>query len=881
MTPRVAVVVPVHGHPALVNEALASALDPAAPDIAVVAVNDGCPHAQTRDALAGWRSAAPDRVHVLTQANRGLSAARNAGVAHALAAWPSVEAVYFLDADNRLDPAAPAVFRRTLDDHPLADWFYPPFDMFGLGRNAHALGGFDAALLAGGNPIEAGSLVRRRLFDAGLRFDEDLRAGYEDWDFWLSAAGRGYRGRPFDCGVLAYRKRPDSMLSRAHARDAELRAHLVRRHRWLFARDNLARLASREAPRLVLVEDDAAWTVTDAATRAATAIPEQVDLLLQAAARPAEIRAPAFWCLARPGAWEALADRRLLTSALWHLQRGLMEAEVATLRLQAARDGQMRSETRAKADRPVFPPAYDTAATPAETRWEHDRRKAARAAERRRLAEADLVLVEAATLTAFAFPRPRADGTGSPTTPLQRASVAETVFDLPDLPAPAGEGLETRAAALVDRIAAQAPRRDALAGYASWRAAPDIPGPAELEATIRTHTLGGPALMLPAEDDRPRIGFVLPVFQYGGVEKCAVMLAGALRGLGWSPSLFVCGDRPLTGADWMTRAFDAVHMLHRDGLPDWHGPRYLGTGMARPPDAELGIDLGAPLAAMDAVVSTGWPVIFPLLRALQDKGVVTLSWEHLVETSPHGVPYGSPFLALGHEAVLDMILTCSAGLADWLAAQGVPRDKLLALPNGPGFPADAAALAAGGSARADRLVSGRLSVGFLGRIDRQKGADRFAALAAACDDLPIDFSVTGAPVLGTADPVAFPARVALHPPAQTPAELDAAYARLDVLVLPSRDEGLPLTLLEARRAGVIPLATRVGSVPEAVADGETGLLVDPADPVPALRAALVRLLGDSALRQRLAVPDAMPDTRWPANAATLDAALRPLIASRR
>jgi glycosyltransferase involved in cell wall biosynthesis len=73
----------------------------------------------------------------------------------------------------------------------------------------------------------------------------------------------------------------------------------------------------------------------------------------------------------------------------------------------------------------------------------------------------------------------------------------------------------------------------------------------------------------------------------------------------------------------------------------------------------------------------------------------------------------------------------------------------------------------------------------------------------------------------------------------------------DAVVLPSRREGLPLALLEAMALGRAALATRVGGVPEALRDGETGLLVPPEDPR-ALAHALDRLLGDPPLRARLA-----------------------------
>ena len=72
----------------------------------------------------------------------------------------------------------------------------------------------------------------------------------------------------------------------------------------------------------------------------------------------------------------------------------------------------------------------------------------------------------------------------------------------------------------------------------------------------------------------------------------------------------------------------------------------------------------------------------------------------------------------------------------------------------------------------------------------------------------------------------------------------------DVFVLPSRFEGFPLVLLEAMLAGLPVVATDVGSVAEAVQDGETGLLVPP-DDVQALNEALHTLLDDPDLRRKL------------------------------
>jgi glycosyltransferase involved in cell wall biosynthesis len=71
----------------------------------------------------------------------------------------------------------------------------------------------------------------------------------------------------------------------------------------------------------------------------------------------------------------------------------------------------------------------------------------------------------------------------------------------------------------------------------------------------------------------------------------------------------------------------------------------------------------------------------------------------------------------------------------------------------------------------------------------------------------------------------------------------------DLSVMSSITEGLGSSVLEAMACGRPVVATRAGGLPEAVEDGETGLLVPPRDDA-ALEAAIVRLLEDAALRER-------------------------------
>ncbi len=82
-------------------------------------------------------------------------------------------------------------------------------------------------------------------------------------------------------------------------------------------------------------------------------------------------------------------------------------------------------------------------------------------------------------------------------------------------------------------------------------------------------------------------------------------------------------------------------------------------------------------------------------------------------------------------------------------------------------------------------------------------------------------------------------------------DLPSLYAATDIFTLTTWGwEGLPLTVLEAMAAARPVVATRAGGIPEAVLDGQTGLLVERRDAL-GLAAALKRLADDPTLRQQM------------------------------
>lgn len=81
--------------------------------------------------------------------------------------------------------------------------------------------------------------------------------------------------------------------------------------------------------------------------------------------------------------------------------------------------------------------------------------------------------------------------------------------------------------------------------------------------------------------------------------------------------------------------------------------------------------------------------------------------------------------------------------------------------------------------------------------------------------------------------------------------IESLYREAAVFVLSSRYEGMPLALLEAQALGVPAVAFDCPTGPREIVSAETGIVV-PAEDVPALAQAIVRLLRDPALRARMA-----------------------------
>ncbi|HEX8374565.1 MAG TPA: glycosyltransferase family 4 protein, partial [Geminicoccaceae bacterium] len=427
-------------------------------------------------------------------------------------------------------------------------------------------------------------------------------------------------------------------------------------------------------------------------------------------------------------------------------------------------------------------------------------------------------------------------------------------------------------------------RRDSGRGQ-GWRRDARL-RPTQSHLIARKLAESGPIYPLVAPPSRPQIGFLLPVAAFGGVERVVANYALACRARGYGTHLFVTAYREARLAPPFAEAFDTVAFAGSTMEGRWQGEQtYFG---AAPSNWALHGDrrdaLGL-LAPMDAILNTHATDGHAVMAQLRRLGVRTLAGLHLVERDALDRPMGNPHLALAYEHAYDKLVVISRDLADWCVGQGVPASKLVLAPNAPSYPAGPGAVERALRARAAPKAAGRpLNVLYAGRLDAQKGVDRLASIVrtARLAGLPLAWKVVGKAVL-EAGPSLPELEGLLEPPALTPAGLDRLYAWADVVVLPSRFEGVPLVILEAQRFGCVVIATDVGAVGEAVLDGEDGLLVrDTADHlvVAGFVERLARLARDPAgLLATLARGAAVraSGVTWEANLAPFLAALDELV----
>ncbi len=241
----VSVIIPCYNPKPYLLESVASARAQTIAPVEILLVDDGTDDAVAREIV----SRAADQVdHCITQPNRGLAAARNAGFCAA-----SYSLVVPLDADDLLEPDYVVTCLEALKASPDAAFAYTDYRVFGLSRYIERLPDYNLYHLINRNILTYAAVIRKSDWEQVGRYDETLTRGYEDWEFWLRLGLRGRFGVHCREVKFAYRKHGPSLFDTARAHHDEIVSYIRSKHPELCDYDARAAIKALWAPAVCIV----------------------------------------------------------------------------------------------------------------------------------------------------------------------------------------------------------------------------------------------------------------------------------------------------------------------------------------------------------------------------------------------------------------------------------------------------------------------------------------------------------------------------------------------------------------------------------------------------------------------------------------------------
>lgn len=807
-SPELAVIIPVYKQPGLLVEALESIIAQRTRyQVRVVVIDDGCPFSQTSAIAQAYVSAFPGAIFHLRRANGGLSAARNTGIDFALDAWPHLRAIYFLDADNRIAPLflerAMSALERAPDS---VGWIYPDIDTFGVSCGHDTSGRYSVLFHLSEGLCEAGSLVRRSVLDTGIRFDEAMKLGFEDWEFWLQAIENGFGGQHLPNSGFKYRRRFESMLTNSERNRDQILSYIRNKHKTLYSAKILLKLEHEEMPRYCLVTEKSAYRFSDPTRRGTPMDSNSIWLsLLDLASDRGRVCFPPYMLYCSEADIDFLARQGLAHGLLCELEHHLNEVNLAGVIVDFNQpDGKYKLTT------------LDESASKSHIRDA-------------------LLLAATSDLLCDCIMDKSSDWLTSITGTTPQPTIRLLLLSLPasmDHPLAADRRVYDLAST-IDRLHAlhrrlPPPRRPWRSfGFRRRNASHAI-----LQSELKT----GP--VFPVDPNARNIAFILPLAEFGGVEKVAVNYAMAAHARGHRCHLFVFEAMDAFIPSEYRCAFDTITFLNDTFIARSLQPnsgesrvaytKYLGTAPSRwaiEGDHRRALGL---LIGMDVVVAMHSYEAHGLMGKLRHAGVSTFVGLHIADEHPMGYPTGHPLYMLPFEHSYDGVLVISEAMARWCIGHGVPKQKVIVVPNAPAYEADPAMIKMALERRREAHRTDTLNALFLGRLDYQKGLSRLREMVVTSvhTGMRLNWRIVGKAVVHDCIQDLAGLEPMIEPPATTDRELDALYSWADIVVLPSLYEGVPLTILEAQRFGCVVIATDVGAVSEVVRSGYDGVLVD-------------------------------------------------------
>ena len=231
----VSVIIPCYNQAEFLEEAVSSVAVQTYANWECIIVNDGSKDKTTEIANKLISHYSGKKIRLLEKVNGGLSSARNAGISIA-------KGEYFipLDADDKLKNDFIEKTLKIIEMHPKVGFVYSNIQHFGNRSDVFILPEFNAeTLINRDNIVCVCSLVIKEVWEQVNGYNEKMKEGYEDWNFWIGAVEKGWLGYRINETLFNYRKRNTSMLTDSNKKREKLFATIVLNHQALYSDETI------------------------------------------------------------------------------------------------------------------------------------------------------------------------------------------------------------------------------------------------------------------------------------------------------------------------------------------------------------------------------------------------------------------------------------------------------------------------------------------------------------------------------------------------------------------------------------------------------------------------------------------------------------------
>ena len=233
LNPIISIIIPCFNYGRFIEEAIRSVLAQTFKNYEIIIIDDGSTDSHTIKTLDKIRKQ-HHQIKIIYQPNGHISNARNNGIKASKG-----EFVLPLDADDTLEPTMLEKCYDVISKESKLGFVYTYVNYFGNEDFVWKNQEYNFYDLLWANHPSVCSLIRKKAWEEIGGFDEAMKDGYEDWEFWIRLGKHGWFGKVIREPLYNYRRHVQSMISNSILKHDSIVRYIRNTHRDLYEEKSL------------------------------------------------------------------------------------------------------------------------------------------------------------------------------------------------------------------------------------------------------------------------------------------------------------------------------------------------------------------------------------------------------------------------------------------------------------------------------------------------------------------------------------------------------------------------------------------------------------------------------------------------------------------